>query len=68
MVGVDHRDAVVIGIGDQQVLAPEGHAGRVVAGLDAAGDRKCGQVDHGNGAASHGAGRIFGDDIGAVGV
>ena len=65
---VDHGDAVAIGIGDQQVLAPEGHAGRVQAGLDAAGDRKRGQVDHGNGAGGRGASRIFGDDRGAVGV
>ena len=38
------------------------------AGRDAAGDRKRGQVDHGNGAGGRGACRICGDDRGAVGV
>ena len=52
---IDHRNAVVIGIGDQQVLAPEGHAGRMVADRDAACDCKRGQIDDGNGAGSHGA-------------
>ena len=29
---VDHRDAVAIGVGDQQVLAPESHTSRVQTG------------------------------------
>src|SRR5208337_2095773 len=65
---VDHGKAVAISVGNQEILAPESHAGRVQAGLNLAANCKRGQVDHGNGAGGSGAGRILGDDRGAVGV
>ena len=65
---VDNRNAVAIGIGDQQIFAPESHTGRMVADLDAVSDLERSQVDYGNGALGRRAGRILGDDRGSVGV
>ena len=67
-VRVNHRNAVVIGIGDQQIVVPERHTRWVMARRDAAGDRKRGQIDHGNGAGGGGASGRFGHNRGAVGV
>src|SRR5208283_5746571 len=63
-----HRDAVAIGIGYQQVLAPERHTGRMQTSGYGGGDLERGQVDHGNSAGGHGARRILGDDRVTVGV
>src|SRR5208337_509756 len=65
---VDHRDAVAIGIGDQEVLPVQRHTRRVQTDRDAAGDAERGQVHHGNGAAGRGTSRIGGYDRGAVRV
>ncbi len=49
-IRVDHRDGVVVGVGDQQVRPEQRHPGRVQPGLDGGDDLLLGEVDDRDGA------------------